>query len=303
MASEIIIRPLTAMSALAELHILGRELHAATGPIVVIDPPLEEHTLGGNTTLRGHTFELAAEVIHLSRTVLITGDHGDFDETHVGLHVMGGYGGEMRVSYTRIEWCGQSAAPPPLGTGVMGRYCLHMHHLSHCPKCYLEGNAIEHGIEKGVVVHDTHDARIHRNVVWNLLGASFYVEDGNEINNTLSENVALCADMRLDFTSGHLQGTRPHGSECKMDGGGHIHGVGFYVIGMNNRFLDNRAAGFETGIYTNGGSTGQGPAAGLSCPIHTRFERFERNVMHDCRRWGVRRWLPIPGPAAPAICC
>ena len=72
-----------------------------------------------------------------------------------------------------------------------------------------------------------------------------------------------------------------------MAGGGHIHGVGFYVIGMNNRYLDNRAAGFETGIYTNGGSSGQGPAAGLSCPIYTRFERFERNVMHDCRRWGL----------------
>ena len=59
--------------------------------------------------------------------------------------------------------------------------------------------------------------------------------------------------MRETFTSGHRKGTRPHGSECKMAGGGHIHGVGFYVIGMNNRYLDNRAAGFETGIYTNGG--------------------------------------------------
>lgn len=183
-ASELIIRPLTALSAIAEVMLLGREVGAPTGPVVIIDPPLVEHTLGGNTTLRGHKFELAAEIIHLSRNVLITGDHADFAQTNVGLHVMGGYGGEMRVSHTRIEWCGQSAAPPPMGTGTKGRYCLHMHHLSHCPSCVLEGNAIEHGIEKGVVVHDTHDALIHRNVVWNLLGASFYVEDGERCRAT-----------------------------------------------------------------------------------------------------------------------
>ena len=55
--------------------------------------------------------------------------------------------------------------------------CLHMHHLSHCPECLLEGNAIENAIEKGVTIHDTHDSVVHRNVVWDLRGATFYVED------------------------------------------------------------------------------------------------------------------------------
>ena len=184
MASEILIRPLRALTssaiAIAEIRLLGREKNAPLSPIVIIDPPLEQHTLGGNATLRGHRFELAAEVIHLSRNVLITGDHDSFEETHVGLHVIGGYGGVMRVSHTRVEWCGQSAAAPPLGSGEKGRYCLHLHHIGHCPDCLFEGNAIEHGIEKGVVVHDTHDALVHRNVVWSLRGASFYVEDGSE---------------------------------------------------------------------------------------------------------------------------
>ena len=108
---------------------------------------------------------------NLWRNGLITGDHAACAETNKGLHGIGTYGGTMRVSHTRVEWCGQSAAEPPLGTGVKGRYCLHMHHMSHCPECVVEGNAIEHGIEKGVTVHDTHDMLVHRNVVWDLRGA------------------------------------------------------------------------------------------------------------------------------------
>ena len=120
---------------------LGREATAPLQPVVFLDPPLEFHTLGGNTTIRGaRSFEMAAEVINLERNVLITGDHDDFDTSNVGLHVIGGYGGVMRVSHTRVEWCGQSAAPPPHGSGELGRYCLHMHHLGHCPDCLVEGN-------------------------------------------------------------------------------------------------------------------------------------------------------------------
>ena len=137
----------------------------------------------------------------------------------------------------------------------------------------LVAAAIEHAIEKGVTVHDTHSSRVHANVIWNLRGAGVYVEDGNEMNNTISENVVLCGDMPKH--------------ECKIPHAQHASGVGLYVIGMRNNYLRNRAAGFETGIYTNGGSNGIGTAAGLACPIHTPFLRFEGNVMHDCRRWGL----------------
>lgn len=237
LATEILIRASSSRLgyiAISEVRLLGRELSAALSPVIFVEPPLEHHTLGGNATLRRHRFEMAAEVINLERNVLITGDHDDFDTSNVGLHVMGGYGGVMRVSYTRVEWCGQSAAPPPFGSGELGRYCLHMHHLSHCADCLIEGNAIEYGIEKGVTIHDTHDALVHGNVVWDLRGAGVYVEDGNEMNNTISENVVLCGDMPKH--------------ECKIPHAQHASGVGLYVIGMRNRYLRNRAAGFETGI-------------------------------------------------------
>ena len=71
---------------------------------------------GGNHTYGGDfTIERAAEVINLERNVLITGDHDDFESTHVGLHTIGGYNGVVRMTYTRVEYCGQS------GVGGVGK--------------------------------------------------------------------------------------------------------------------------------------------------------------------------------------
>lgn len=81
---------------------------------------------------------------------------------------------------------------------------------------------------------------------------------------TLSENVAICGDATYD--------------QC---------GVGFYIIGMHNIFLANRAGGFAIALYTNGGGSGQGPAWWRTCPIHMKFKRFEHNVMHDATKWAL----------------
>ena len=80
----------------------------------------------------------SAEVIHLSRSVVISGDPfahvpcAAFSSTAttctLGLHTgMFGRGGVLRVAHARVERCGQR--------GVLGKYCLHFHLLSSCPRC------------------------------------------------------------------------------------------------------------------------------------------------------------------------
>ena len=186
------------------MKLIGREEHAPLSPVIVIDPPLTEEVRGGNQTYEDLTFETAAEVINLERNILITGDHDDFEETKVGLHTMGGYDGNFRVSYTRLEWCGQEGT----GTGGLGQYCLHMHHLSHCPECLIEGNAIEHVLKAGINIHDTHDALVHRNVVYstNKGVGSYYVEDGNGAPHSIQT-------PRAGRTHAHLsRAVHPHAS-------------------------------------------------------------------------------------------
>ena len=151
---------------------------------------------------------LSAEVVHLSRSIVITGDdfeqvpcdpslQEDDDESAgctctayrshctMGLHtVLAGTGGSLQMSHTRIEKCGQR--------GILGKYCLHLHQLRECPDCLLDGNVIEYSHNRGVVIHGTHRALVQRNVLWNVRGAGIYIEDGNEMHNSLEYNVAIC---------------------------------------------------------------------------------------------------------------
>ena len=252
-----------------ELTLWGREAAASPRTAVYVTPALTQAALGGTTAIGGRRFALAAEVAHLSRTVLITGDHADFASSGVGLHTILAYGGEMRVSHTRVEYCGQQ--------GVLGRYCLHFHHVSHCAACALEGNAVVYGYQKGITVHDTHDATVSRNVLWDVKGVGLYVEDGNELNNTLEENVVLCPTMGSCNAEGHEDS-------------------GIYLIGMSNHLLRNRVAGYETGTYTPGENKpiGQGIAWGRVTPQHFPFGKFEGNVNHDNNRYGLYLGNQLP---------
>lgn len=127
----------------------------------------------------------AAEVVNLSRNILITGD--DFEhipcdpsitsssETSsvgckcsatrtkctVGLHTIhhshpSPSPGTMQISNTKVEKCGQR--------GIEGKYCLHFHKSGDCPQCVFEKNAVEFGHHRGITVHGTHRSTVTHNV-------------------------------------------------------------------------------------------------------------------------------------------
>ena len=132
---------------------------------------------------------MAAEVVNLSRSIVITGDEfthvaceNDLPEAvpgeqtsllgckcssfrtqcTVGLHTAIMHGGNARISHTRIERCGQR--------GIEGKYCLHLHKLHDCPTCKFQGNAIEGSHQRGIIVHSTHASTIEDNVLYNVRG-------------------------------------------------------------------------------------------------------------------------------------
>eukprot|EP00730_Choanoeca_flexa_P007013 TRINITY_DN12266_c0_g2_i10.p2 TRINITY_DN12266_c0_g2~~TRINITY_DN12266_c0_g2_i10.p2 ORF type:complete len:150 (+),score=11.07 TRINITY_DN12266_c0_g2_i10:1963-2412(+) len=109
-----------------------------------------------------------------------------------------------------IDHCGQR--------GITGRYCAHFHLLKQCPECRLRGLAIENGFESGITVHGTHRAKVDDNVLWNIHEFGIYVEDGNEMNNTIASNVAICPGINCSGKS-----------------------TGLYIFSPTNNFLRNRA--------------------------------------------------------------
>ena len=128
----------------------------------------------------------------------------------------------MDMRYARVEFCGQRP--------VMGRYCLHFHLLKKCPRCVFQGNAVVDGEHIGITVHGTHDAVVDQNVVWDAKANGLYIEDGNELRNTLNQNVMICSIL----------------NKCKVNwvSGAASQTAGIFMIGMSNNILENRIVGY-----------------------------------------------------------
>lgn len=236
---------------------------------------------------------MAAEVINLSRNIVITGDDfenipcdprvkneadgcmctGYRDTCTIGLHTAMQKSGTMRISNTRIEKCGQR--------GIMGKYCLHFHELEDCPDCLLSGNAIESSQQRGIVIHNTHRSLVERNVLWNVRGSGIYIEDGNEMYNSIEYNVIICP-YPLEDPVHHgctIPGTSAGSSDDRRNQ------AGFYLKSSTNDLIGNRAANSRNGMFAEAGMDGN--AKGKVCPQQTGIGRWEGNTFHGHARFGT----------------
>ena len=69
---------------LFEIKAFGREVNVTPPVVIHLDRPLEQDHWGGHREVEGYALEMAAEVVNLNRSVVITGDHEDFDTAHKG---------------------------------------------------------------------------------------------------------------------------------------------------------------------------------------------------------------------------
>ncbi|CAK0820094.1 unnamed protein product [Prorocentrum cordatum] len=241
-----------------------------------VSPPLQAARMGGMKDVEGQQFELAAEVVNMERSVLITGDHQDFLATRQGLHVMMGPGSVGVVRHARVEYCGQN--------GIKGRYCLHFHLLGQCPECIFQGNAIVESFQSGITIHGTHRTTVDSNVLWMNRGVGIYTEDGNEMNNTISHNTIICPYWDDSKRSGG-----PSGPYCIVKGANAGEGVGIYMVGVTNDVIGNHIVGHQHGLFTPGGlhHLGEGEAHGKVCPRHLPYGIMRGNVNHDNSYFGI----------------
>ena len=231
---------------------------------------------------------LSAEVIHLSRSLVVTGDPfthvgcSAFSSTAstctMGLHtIMMGHGGNIRVQHSRVERCGQR--------GVLGKYCLHMHLISSCPDCLFRGNAVEFGQQRGLVVHGSHLATVAENVFADVRGAGLYVEDGNELFNVLKHNVVVCPHSRW----GDMYGcTAPGTDNSEADSSNNQ--AGMWALPTRNHVVGNRFSNSFNGMFFQAnfaGGSGRGAASGLICTESQRLGRIQGNTCHGHGRFGT----------------
>jgi len=246
-------------------------IEAINGNTITIEPALTAKHLGGMKNMAGSLYEMAAEVVNMERSVKITGDNDGFFTSGQGFHTMimpeQGKFGVLDVRWARLEYCGQ--------LDKTGRYCLHFHLMKHCPQCVLQGNTVIDSFQSGITIHGTHDSLVDANVLWDNHGVGIYTEDGNEMDNMISNNVVVCSSWDPDRST----------AKCRIDwqGGDFRHG-GIYLVGKTNSLVGNHIVGWTFSVFTpSGGQTGagQGEAVGKVCPQFMPIREIRRNVAHN----------------------
>ncbi|KAK1742392.1 hypothetical protein QTG54_006957 [Skeletonema marinoi] len=255
-----------------------------------------------NASPGGHPAILSAEVVNLSRNIVITGDdfkHEQCDpslpeavpgeETSVlgcrcssfrqqctnGLHTAAMHGGTASIQNTRIERCGQR--------GVEGKYCLHFHKLSDCPTCLFKNNVVENSQQRGIIVHSTHSSVVEGNVLYNVRGAGIYIEDGNEMYNDIKHNVVICPHP---FNDSVLSGcTVPGTSNRIADTKDNQSGI--FSRANTNSLQGNRVSNNFNGMLLLNEGSGRGDSQHKVCETSAKLGRIEGNTFHSNGRFGT----------------
>lgn len=168
-------------------------------------------------------------------------------------------------------------------TGIEGKYCLHFHHMEDCPDCLFKDNAIESSQQRGIIVHGTHNSRLEGNVLYNVRGAGIYIEDGNEMWNTLEYNVVICP---FPFSDQTYHGCTVPGTSNRVSDTKDNHSAFFTQAGSNN-MIGNRGANAFNGMFLKEGGRGRGKAYDKVCESAARIGRMEGNTFHDNGRFGT----------------
>ena len=73
----------------------------------------------------------------------------------------------------------------------LGRYAIHFHLNGDMRGSYVRGCSVHRSFNRAVNVHNTHNLMIERNVLYDIMGGAFFLEDGVEMGNTFQYNLAV----------------------------------------------------------------------------------------------------------------
>ena len=144
---------------------------------------------------------------------------------------------------------------------ALGEYRVHLHR-GEC-EALVRGVAVERALNKAITVHGTHGATVERNVVYDVRGAGIYIEDGNELRNTIAHNAILCPSLSHKSQIGRLTPAEPPtgrtatGHRCALKGvpshsdSDYDEQSGIYLLSPTNDVIGNHVVGMENAFYVN----------------------------------------------------
>lgn len=124
---------------------------------------------------------------------------------------------------------------------------------------------------------------MNNNILYNVRGAGIYIEDGNEMYNSISYNVLICK-----FPFGH-----PAYHGCTIPGTSNRiadtwdNQAGIFSRAATNNLIGNRVANHFNGMFLDAGGRGRGQSQNKVCEAASNFGRIEGNTFHGSGRFGT----------------
>ncbi|CAF0814130.1 unnamed protein product, partial [Brachionus calyciflorus] len=197
--------------------------------------------------------------------------HADMDAPRTREYVI------ARIQNVELYHVGQSFR--------IGRYPIHFHLNGDMRSSYVKEISIRKSFNRAINIHGSNYVTISRNFIYDIMGGAYFLEDGVEIGNEFSYNLAIFVKsssslLNEDSTPAAYWVTNPNNTVIHNANGGNSH-FGFWY-----RILDRP----------------DGPSFNQNyCPKKIPLGRFFNNSVHSSGRMGL--WI-FPGytPTVSGAC-
>ena len=256
-----------------------------SNPVITLDSPLSfKHYSGIQTFPSGDFIEMRAEVGLLTRNVVFRGDPETSAANQFGAHIMlCSMGDESligRIEYIELRDVGQAFQ--------LGRYPIHFHMIGTVMNSYVNGNSIHNTYNRAVTIHGVFYLRVTNNLAYNTMGHTYFIEDGIETNNFVSNNLAIMTKQSFSL----LNTDQTPAS--------------FWITNPDNIYRGNHAAGSAMyGFWIDTQANPTGPSYDPNvCPNRSPLGEFSNNVAHSNGRYGLRifhQLMPVTYPCQAMV--
>lgn len=249
-----------------------------------LDKAFEYKHYGSLEDYDGESVDMRAEVGLLSRNIVFRGDPETSSTDQYGgnifIHSQGDDSVIARLSYVEFTQVGQAFK--------VGRYAVHFHMIGAVHRSYAIGNSVHEGFNRAFTMHGTHHLRLLDNVVCQVKGHNFFVEDAVEKYNVIRGNLVM--------------GTERSWSLLNTD----QTPASFWITHPDNEIDGNAAAGSDRyGYWYDLQDTAMGPSSDVGgCPNNARVGTFINNTAHSNGRYGLRifhNMIPRRDECSPII--
>lgn len=288
--------------------------------VLTLDSPLESRHYGeietyGNA-VRNWDIDMRAEVARLNRSITIQGTQdtddvfgdranygtGAGENLGIGAHAMVMPGsGQITIDGVNFDKMGQTAQ--------LGRYPIHWHVAGDRTGDVMRNSSVTNSNNRGIVIHGTQGVLMEGNVLHDIHGHGFFMEDAAETGNRLLNNITFGIHKVGGGTTsndpfvvpgitrgadGRVNGLAPQNEngESSHDTGQNAfrrfnHSAAYWITNPDNTFVGNVSAGSEgSGFWfaIPSGVIGLSKDTGLYDnlrPDRSPLRQFDHNTSHS----------------------